>query len=189
MLAMALSQELYIRTVLCIKKLIYLFKFIWKFFTIRNEHQIWFNLPAYLYFISFIFKRYSVTSSSGFDYFYIEAAGSAKLSISQIDIYYTSSDTSTATYADVATNQYRINPVKSTSSLVSGTTSISIPTAISRSGSTYSISESKTLTYYSYSDVINGTYTAEEASVTDPFDIAAYYCAFGKAPANYVFKR
>lgn len=137
---------------------------------------------------SSVSNTYSVTSSSGFDYFYIEAAGSANLSISQIDIYYTSSETSAATYADVATDQYRINPVKSTASLVSGTTTVSIPTAISRSGSTYSIVESKTLTYYAYDDVINGGYTAEEASVTDPFDIAAYYCAFGKAPANFVLK-
>lgn len=81
--------------------------------------------------------------------------------------------------------KYRINPNTYSGSLVSGSSSVSVPTSIAVSGSSYTVLASKTYTYYTFDAVQANPSLASLAAWTDPMDVANYYVAFGVEPANY----
>ena len=108
--------------------------------------------------------------------------------IVDIDVNYSNSGSSdTYTYLGSGLGAYRINPVTSTGSLYEGK-SVTVPTGIARNGSYYTITSSKTYTYYSFSYVQSNPSLAALSAYTDPLDVAAFYTAFGTSPANYVAK-
>lgn len=120
------------------------------------------------------------------DYFRIEAV-SDLLTIKSIDIYYRGEldNGISINKEDVNKNEFRISPIKYNGNLISGVSTVQIPTEIKQNGNEYEVVSYKTLTYYSSSDFINGKYDAETVSVTDPFDVASYVMAFGEDPLNY----
>ncbi len=122
-------------------------------------------------------------------FFRIES-DSYRMTIQNIVIKYTNTITNIrydkkAAYDDCV----RINPVTYNSSLISGQSSVTIPTEIEQKDDSYEIVFSKTLTYYSYNDVVSNPSLADQAAVIEPEDVAAYFIAFGTYPANYVLKK
>ncbi len=84
---------------------------------------------------------------------------------------------------------YRANPVTYEGELVSGESSINVPTQVDYVDGEYIVITSKIYTYYSYSAVEDDPSLADEAAMTDPIDVIIYYQAFGVFPANYVAKQ
>ena len=121
------------------------------------------------------------------NYFKIETNENI-LYLVDIDIDYSNSGASESfTYLGSGTGSYRINPIVSNGSLYEGK-SVTVPTAISQSGSYYTVTSTKTYTYYSFNYIQNNPSLADAASYTDPLDVAAFYTTFGTHPANYVLK-
>ena len=90
------------------------------------------------------------------------------------------------TPSGIVSTDYRIEPVVYSGALVDGVSSVVVPTSISKSGTTYTVTATKTLTYYSTDYVLEHPSVASEATITDPALVAAYYIAFKAAPANYL---
>ena len=89
------------------------------------------------------------------------------------------------TPSGIVSTDYRIEPVVYSGTLVDGVSSVVVPTSISKEGTTYTVTATKTLTYYSTDYVLEHPSVASEATITDPALVAAYYIAFKAAPANY----
>ena len=89
------------------------------------------------------------------------------------------------TPSGIVSTDYRIEPVVYSGALVDGVSSVVVPTSISKVGTTYTVTATKTLTYYSTAYVLANPSVASKATLTDPADVAAYYIAFKAAPANY----
>ena len=127
-------------------------------------------------------------------YFSIETSSSL-LSIKSIDIYYLDN----FSYGDEDKKRanegyYRINlETLNKDVLVPGETKVNIPTSIIVSESldenTYSVSETKEYTYYTYDYISENRSLAKEASLVDPEDVANYFITFGTYPVNYVDKK
>ncbi len=118
------------------------------------------------------------------NYFRIEAVDT-NLTIKSINIFYKDEGSQPIEKIGINDNNYRISPIVYEDELVSGESSIEIPTKIEEKNGKYVVLSSKTLTYYEQDDVINGKYSVEEASVIDPFDVISYRIAFGEYPVNY----
>ena len=127
-------------------------------------------------------------------YFSIETS-STLLSIKSIDIYYLDN----FSYGDEDKKRanegyYRINlETLNKEELVPGETKVNIPTSIIVSESldenTYSVSETKEYTYYTYDYISENRSLAKEASLVEPEDVANYFITFGTYPVNYVDKK
>ena len=127
-------------------------------------------------------------------YFSIETS-STLLSIKSIDIYYLDN----FSYGDEDKKRanegyYRINlETLNKDVLVPGETKVNIPTSIIVSESldenTYSVSETKEYTYYTYDYISENRSLAKEASLVEPEDVANYFITFGTYPVNYVDKK
>ena len=124
---------------------------------------------------------------SGYNYFSVNT-GSYKLSLSEITVDYDNNATQSATYNTVSGNgKTRINPTKYTYDLVAGQSKITVPlkTQYNKSTNTYSVVESKELTYYTASYIRSHSECKADATITDPILVCAYYTAFHTWPANY----
>ena len=88
-----------------------------------------------------------------------------------------------------SSNDYRLNPVICNENLVPGSTTIEVPIKVEYTKTGYNVLKTKEYTYYTYDYIKNNPSKAEEASLVDPLDIAAYYNTFKEAPANYVLKK
>lgn len=123
------------------------------------------------------------------NYFKVETNG-YKLYLVSIEVQYTGLGTpETYTYLKSGEGDYRINPVTFSGSKVSGQSSVNVPVSVTRNGDSYIVDEYKTYTYYTYSAVSSNTSLASKAAYTTPEDVAAYFVAFGEAPANFVAKK
>lgn len=91
--------------------------------------------------------------------------------------------------AEVTTGK-RIEPTVFNGALMDGVSQVTMPTKIDVKGSTYTVLETKTYTYYSW-DYVSDHYDRLDLSkvaMTDPVDVANYYIAFREIPANYGYK-
>ena len=123
------------------------------------------------------------------NYFKVETNG-YKLYLVSIEVQYTGEGTpETYTYLKSGEGDYRINPVTFSGSKVSGQSSVNVPISVTKNGDSYIVDEYKTYTYYTYSAVSSSTSLASKAAYTTPEDVAAYFVAFGEAPANFVAKK
>lgn len=131
-----------------------------------------------------------VTTTSAANYFRLES-GTTKLTLDNLEINYTNTGTAaTFTHLSAGADHYRTNPVVSNGMLYEGQ-EVTVPIAVSRVGNSYSVTETKTYTYYSFDYVESYQYALGDVSrfaYTDPADLAAFFSAFGTYPANYVFK-
>lgn len=126
---------------------------------------------------------------SNANYFKIETNG-YKLHINEIEVHYTGEGTlDTYTYLGSGEDHFRINPVVFEGTKVSGQSSVNVPVSVSQNGDSYLVEEYKTYTYYDYNSVSSNPSLADKAAYTSPEDVAAYFVAFGCAPANYVAKK
>jgi hypothetical protein len=130
-------------------------------------------------------KSISFTSSDAIAFWRIDGDASQNTYVSSMSVTYLNGGTApTTSYSSSGEGRYRINPVRYSGTLVSGSSKVNVPMDITVTGTTYSVNTYKTYTYYSYSDVT--TSTASAAAMTDPIDVANYFVAFGTYPANYV---
>lgn len=112
------------------------------------------------------------------------------LYISSIEIKYTNeTEEYDRRYDGSGTNDYRLNPVTVNESLVPGETKVTVPTKVEYTSTGYNVLETKEYTYYTYEYINSNPSFADEAALTDPADIAAYYNSFRTHPANYVVKK
>lgn len=125
----------------------------------------------------------------GANYFEI-VSDEATFSIRSIEIEYAESITHDTTIQQGSGDGlYRINPTRcQDDELVSGVSRVTMPVGVSYNGDTCSATSVTTYVYYDYSYVSAHPEVAEEASYTDPVDVANYFIAFGTYPANYVLK-
>ena len=127
---------------------------------------------------------------SGYHYFSVNT-GTYNLSLNTITVDY--DDVSIATPAISGAsglNKKRINPTRYTYPLVAGESKITVPleTAYNEATDTYTVTRSKELTYYNLNYVKNHPECANDAAITDPILICAYYTAFKAFPANFEVK-
>jgi hypothetical protein len=130
-------------------------------------------------------KAFTFASTEGIGFFRIDC-GSSDLTVNSLTIAYIGTGSATTSYGSSGEGLYRINPKAFSGSLVSGSSSVSVPQTITVSGSSYTTTTSKTYTYYSYSAVAADSSLASAAAYTEPQDVAAYFIAFHTYPANYV---
>lgn len=124
----------------------------------------------------------------GANYFSIES-DTVDLHIESVKIYY-SGDYKAIWNPDLGSgdDQVRINIESYSGDLISGISSVTLPVAIQVESGSYSVTETREYTYYSYEDVDDSPDLAESAAYTLPVDVANYFIAFGTYPANYVSK-
>lgn len=130
----------------------------------------------------------SVTlSTEGANYFSVETTD-AVLTILSLEINY-----SNIYYGDefeflpANSDEFRINPVVYDGIPTIGST-VNVPTSVTRNGSSYTVNEFKTYTYYTFDYIEDNPALVELAAYTEPADLAAYYTAFKTWPANFVVK-
>ncbi len=114
--------------------------------------------------------------------------GNTKLALKEFTVHYTNSGSSSYTPISAYANNYRVNPIQYTGTLVAGSSSVTVPISVSYSGNHYTVLQSKTYTYYTTDYVANHPEVKNDATMTDPVDVANYWTIFGKAPANYALK-
>lgn len=120
------------------------------------------------------------------NYFKIETIANI-VNLENVLIFYTSENiSSSSSYLPAGQKSYRLNPVVFEGDLIDGESSVEVPIAIKvNDDGTYTITETKKYTYYSYEYVSNHQEIATEATMVEPMDVANYYIAFKQAPANY----
>ncbi len=112
----------------------------------------------------------------------------AQLNIKDMKIFYEGEIGDTISYLNVNDGASRFNPiVNDPTTLIDGQTTLNIPISIDTSNYPYDVTY-KEYTYYSTSYVLNHPEVKDNASFTDPLDVARYTIAFGVAPANYHIK-
>ena len=120
------------------------------------------------------------------NYFKIETDNQI-VSFTDITIYYEEdSSLLVSSYSSSGKDEYRLNPQCFEGDLVDGQSSIEIPmkVQVNLDGS-YTVTEKKKYTYYSYEYVKEHPEVADDAAMVHPVDVATYYIAFKKYPANY----
>ncbi len=131
---------------------------------------------------SYVTNTYQISGN----FFKIET-GDAELDIKAVVIYYDGIRVTYPSYDyDYTTSYYRLNPTTYKGSLVSGVSSIEVPTKVEKTTTGYNILETKKYTYYDYDEVISNKSLCYEIALTDPMDIANYVIAFNAFPVNYV---
>lgn len=130
----------------------------------------------------------TLTTNTATYYFRLES-GTSIFTLDNLEIKYTNTTTAPDyTHLSAGAGHYRINPVVNTDPLYEGK-QVTVPIAINRNGSSYTVSKTKTYTYYSFDYVESYEYVLGDVSqfaYTEPADLAAFYTAFGTYPANYV---
>lgn len=124
----------------------------------------------------------------GANYFSIES-DTVDLHVEKVKIYY-SGEYRAIRNPDLGSgdDQVRINIEGYDQELISGISTVTLPVEIEIGTDTYSVTETREYTYYSYEDVADRPDLAEAAAYTLPVDVANYFIAFGTYPANYVAK-
>jgi hypothetical protein len=131
---------------------------------------------------SYVTNTYTVNGN----FFKIET-GDAELDIKSLIVTYDGVSRSYSKYDyDYSNDYFRLNPTTYSGTLVSGTSSIDVPTKVEKTSTGYNILETKKYTYYEYDEVISNKTLAYSVSLTDPMDIANYVIAFNSFPVNYV---
>ncbi|GEM_PF-4592909 len=121
------------------------------------------------------------------NYFRI-TSGTADVSIDSIKIYYLDSGTvDSGAYGSCGQGLWRLNP-KTVSGTPENGDTVECPIKATKSGSTYTVQEKKTYTYYTYEYIVEHPELSGAASWIDPIDVANYFCSFKTYPANYVSK-
>lgn len=115
-------------------------------------------------------------------------SGDNELSIASMTIYYGDTFKVTEVEDDLNDGLYRINPITYEGKLESGVSYVDVPTYIKKNGSSYEVLDTKRYTYYSFDYVKENEEYIDDATMTKPEDVAAYYAAFEEFPVNYVFK-
>ncbi len=119
------------------------------------------------------------------NYFKIETLGQL-VSFIDIAIYYVDEPLSISSYLPSGEDEYRFNPIRFENELIDGESSVEIPMKVSvQIDGTYTILDKKKYTYYSYDYIKEHPEFANQATMIDPVDVASYYIAFKKYPANY----
>ena len=124
---------------------------------------------------------------SGYHYFSVNT-GTYNLSLNTITVDYDDVSISTPTITEASgLNKKRINPTRYTYPLVAGESKITVPleTTYNEATNTYTVTKSKELTYYDLNYVRNHPECTNDAAITDPILICAYYTAFKAFPANF----
>ncbi len=121
------------------------------------------------------------------NFFKIESS-SNDLTINSISINYTDVKNSYNNSQNKSNTDYRINPITYQGTLIDGKSYVNIPTKIVNNNGKYQIVETKKLTYYSFDYIKKNSEYADEACLTEPSDIASYFAAFKRYPANFIAK-
>ncbi len=131
---------------------------------------------------SYVTNTYNINGN----FFKIET-GDAEIDIKSLIITYDGISKSYSKYDyDYSNDYYRLNPTTYEGSLVSGVSSIDVPTKVEKTSTGYNILETKKYTYYEYDKVISNKSLSYSVALTDPKDIANYVIAFNSFPVNYV---
>lgn len=133
-------------------------------------------------------NTFSKTDLSSVNYFKIDC-GDTNLRLFSVTIEYLGTNTPNGSDFEatgMGVGQYRDNPKKYTGTLAAGSTSVTVPINVTYENGGYTVKETKTYTYYTYSYVENNPYVADDAAMITPTDVANYYSIFGEFPANYV---
>ena len=149
------------------------------------------------------YSEYTTTKTinlSAYDvnYFKLEG-GDTKFYVTSLIVEYSGQTTphgSTLEDYTPYSSEYRAATVNYSGSLVAGSSYIDVPTSVNVNinNGTYTVSEYHRYTYYNYDyldskrDDNNFDELVSDATITDAFDVAAYYCAFGQIPANFYIK-
>lgn len=113
-----------------------------------------------------------------------------RITISSIELKYTNIEEQYhSEFGGSGTNDYRLNPVIIDEALIPGETTVEVPIEVEYTSNGYNVLKTKEYTYYTYEYIQNNPSLADEASLVDPVDIAAYYNSFKTHPANYVKKK
>lgn len=122
------------------------------------------------------------------NYFRLES-GAAKLYLQELKVFYAGEgEVPPVNFLDAGADKYRLNPTINNFNPEEGDT-VTVPVAINHDGTSYTVSQTKTYTYYSFDYVSNYQSSLGDINrfaYTDPLDLAAFYTAFGTYPANYV---
>lgn len=132
------------------------------------------------------------------NYFKLEG-GDTKFYVTSLIVEYSGQTTphgSTLENYTPYSNEYRAATTNYSGSLVAGSSYVDVPISmnIDLNNKTYTVSEYHRYTYYNYDYLDSKRYDynyeelVSEATITDAFDVAAYYCAFGQIPANFYIK-
>ena len=127
---------------------------------------------------------------SGYHYFSVNT-GTYNLSLNTITVDYDNVSITTPAISEASgLNKKRINPTRYTYPLVAGESKITVPleTTYNEATNTYTVTKSKELTYYNLNYVRNHPECTNDAAITDPILICAYYNAFKVFPANFEVK-
>lgn len=117
--------------------------------------------------------------------FFLLDSGSSDVYITSMVIKYISDSYEELENVKPNTYDYRISPTTYNGDLVDGETQVSMPTSIKVNGDTYTITSTKTYTYYSFNYARDNSDEASEIALTTKEDVANYYLAFHRFPANY----
>ena len=119
------------------------------------------------------------------NYFKIETI-SQIINLTSIDIYYTNDDiNSNSNFLEANKDNYRINPIVYNGILEDGVSSVEVPIDVTIKNNSYVVNKTKKYTYYSYEYIKEHPEYVDKATMIDPIDVATYYIAFKKFPANY----
>ena len=121
------------------------------------------------------------------NYFRFET-GDHKLELQEFTIMYENKTVApTFEYKGSGENFWRLNPTVYKGNLQEGAT-VTVPIDVVKTGSSYTVKNSKTYTYYTFDYVYDNQRLFSDVSqfaYTDPVDLAAFYTAFKTWPANY----
>ena len=117
--------------------------------------------------------------------FFMIDSKDAYVYISSIVINYVPDDYHTLENVKPNLFNYRISPTVFTGDLVDGESQVTVPTSIQISKNSYTVLATKTYTYYSFNYVRDHNECKSEAAMTTKEDVANYYLAFHRFPANY----
>ena len=89
---------------------------------------------------------------------------------------------------NAGTGYTRLNATAFVGTLVAGQSAVAVPSKVVYDGGSCQVQQTKTYTYYTWEYVRANPSVAANAAMTSPTDIAAYYAAFEKIPANFAGK-
>jgi hypothetical protein len=133
-------------------------------------------------------KTFVDVGNKNLEYFSINS-GDYLLVVDNITITYLpiESTTNPKTSSASGLNKIRNNPIRYEGDLTPGESKVTVPTnyKYDEKTSSYVVTSSKELTYYTSNYVYDHREVIEEATITDPMEVCMYYTAFGTWPANY----
>lgn len=146
-----------------------------------------------------ISKRYTLDSAASSktvtiyvdtDNFFRVETETEPLFIQAFKVNYTGQSVSYATGKnDAGIWDIRLNPTAFKGTLVAGQSAVSVPVKVEYVAGRYEVTQTKTYTYYTLEYVEANPSAAQKAAMIAPEDVAAYYAAFERFPANYAVKK